>query len=231
MPGDQRGRADQGRPGRGPEGGVEQRPAELVKRVPHHVRILGPLADRLKGREQLRQRRIRRHVQPERVDQGIWRGDRGGGLERAEQRADIARGRRVIEAGERHLLVARVVAAEVDGGPGPLVRKHADGDVEEAHRPAEVGEGVHPELARPAAEEGEQQQLRRFSRRLNVERDARPVQPDDSIVLGPVKQPFVHDRVVDDVGKPGRRADRLGACRQRRSDPFGGALGCRVHLG
>ena len=53
VPGDQRGRAGHGWPGRGTEGGVEQRPAELVKRLPHGIRILRPLAHRLKGREQL----------------------------------------------------------------------------------------------------------------------------------------------------------------------------------
>src|SRR5580692_5223636 len=49
----------------------------------------------------------------------------GGGLERVEQRRHVARGRRVVEAGEWHFLVAGVIAADVDRRPGPLGGEHA----------------------------------------------------------------------------------------------------------
>jgi hypothetical protein len=56
--------------GRGAECGVEHGPAEVVERVPHRVRVLGPLAHGFQGREQLRRHLVGRHVQPERVDHG-----------------------------------------------------------------------------------------------------------------------------------------------------------------
>ena len=66
------------------------------------------------------------------------------GLERAQQRAHLAGGPRVVQAGERLALVAGVVAAEVDGCLGAGLGQHAERQVEQADRPAQVGDRVRP---------------------------------------------------------------------------------------
>ncbi len=175
------GHADQRLTRRRFQHGVEQAPGQRVQRradrcgLPGDARVL-----------QRPQRRVglraERELHRERVGRPAGRLLRPRGLERAQQRAHLAGGPGVVQAGERHALVAGVVAAEVDRRLGPGTGQYSQREVEQADRPAQVGDGVRPQAAAARAEPGTEQQLRRFERRLRVEHDVRGVQPDHSAV-------------------------------------------------
>jgi len=146
--------------GRDGESGVEQRPGQLAQGGPDPPRVVGVTADSVQGAGKLRRARLRRERGLEGVGHGTLRRHHGRRLERVQQRAQLARGRRVIQTGEGHLFVAGVVPAEVDGSGGIPRGEHAEGEVEEADRPAEVGDGTNRQPSWPLVEGGLHQQLR-----------------------------------------------------------------------
>jgi hypothetical protein len=146
--------------GRDREGGVEQRPGQLPQGGPDPLGIVGVTADGIEGAGKLLRARLRRERGLEGVGHGALRRHHGRRLERVQQRAQLARGRRIVQTGEGHLFVAGVVPAEVDGSGGIPCGEHAEGEIEEADRPAEVGDGADRQPSGPLVEGGLQQQLR-----------------------------------------------------------------------
>jgi cellulose synthase/poly-beta-1,6-N-acetylglucosamine synthase-like glycosyltransferase len=206
----QRGGAGQCRARCGEQRGLQQRPGQLVEPAPHRGPVLGPRTGLVQGRQQLGGPGSGGHLQAEGIDPGAGRRDGRSRLEGIQQRAHITCGRRVVQPRERNFLVPRVVSTEVDRRGGAGVRQHPERQVQQADRPAEIGDGVHRELPWLAAETGHEQQLRRLQGRLRVKGDVRAVQADHP-ALGPAQQPLVDERVVDDVSEPRRRAEHLTA--------------------
>ncbi len=214
---------------RGLQGDIQQRPGQIVQRTADHLRVLGHLTGLLQRGQELDRLRIRPHLEREGIDHVAGRLGYPRGFEGVQQRAYLTRGGRVVEPGEGDLLIAAVVTADVDRRLRPGRGQHSHRQIQQAHRPAEVRDGVHLEGAPDRAQARDEQELSRLEGRLDVERDLRAVQPDDP-ALRPLMQPLNDDRVVDDVGKPAG-GDAHVAGRTDGGDPLRGALGGRVHVG